>query len=157
MDYWNSQNGGYNNQNNGYGNQNNSWNNGYNNNNIYGSYNNAGYPVRQKTSGFSIASLTLGIASIVTCCFGVLSIPLGALSILFAILSRRKNSGMPGMSIAGICTSIFGMLLGGFLLFYVMQGIYNPNFREKYLDPLYENAYGMDFEEFMERYGYPID
>lgn len=156
MDYWNNQNNGYNNQNNGYDNQGSGWNNGYNNN-VYGSYNNSNYPVRQKTSGFAIASLILGIASIVTCCLGVFSIPLGALSILFAILSRRKSTGMPGMSIAGICTSIFGMLLGGFLLFYAFEGLYNPDFRSKYLDPLYENAYGMDFEEFMERYGYPID
>lgn len=151
MDYWNDQNNGYNNHNNGYNSLNNSGNNGY------GSYNNADYPVRQKTSGFAIASLVLGIVSIVTCCFGIFSIPLGSLSILFAILSRRKGTGMPGMSIAGICTSIFGMLLGGFLLFYAFEGLYNPDFREKYLDPIYEDAYGMDFEEFMERYGYPID
>lgn len=130
--------------------------NGYNNN-VYSSYNNGSYPVRKKTSGFSIASLILGITSIVTCCFGILSIPLGALSILFAVLSRKKGTGMPGMSIAGICTSICGIILGGFLLLYALEGLYNPNFREQYLDPLYENAYGMDFEEFMERYGYPID
>lgn len=138
MDYWSNQNNEY-------------------NNNGYGSYNTSGYPIRSRANGFAIASLILGIASIVTCCFGLFSIPLGALSILFAVLSRKNRTGMPGMSIAGIVTSVFGMLLGGFMLFYAFEGLYNPDFREKYIDPMYEDAYGMDFEEFMERYGYPIE
>jgi hypothetical protein len=132
------------------------YNNGYDNINTgFNSYNN--YPVRRKTSGFEIASLILGIASIVTCCFGIFSIPLGALSILFAILSRRKREGMSGMSIAGIVTSIIGIILGGSLLFCAVQAVYNPDFREKYIDPAYEQTYGMSMEEFMQYYGYSFE
>jgi hypothetical protein len=128
-------------------------------------YNNAGpdyngynsYPARRKTSGFEIASLILGIASIVTCCFGIFSIPLGVLSILFAILSRGKDKKMSGMSIAGICTSVAGIILGGLLCICAAEAVYNTDFREKYIDPAYEQTYGMTMEEFMQRYGYSIE
>jgi hypothetical protein len=124
----------------------------YNNvNPDYDGYNS--YPTRRRTSGFEIASLILGIASIVTCCFGIFSIPLGALSILFALLSRGKDKHMSGLGIAGICTSVAGIILGGTLCFIAAEAVYNADFRAKYIDPVYEQTYGMTMEEFLERYG----
>jgi hypothetical protein len=119
-----------------------------NTNNTYG-----GYSVRRKTNGFEIASMVMGILSIITCCFGIFSLPLGALGILFALLSRRKGSSMSGLSITGIVTSVIGMLLGILIILGAILTLSNSDFREKYIDPVYEQTYGMDFEEFMEYYG----
>jgi len=60
--------------------------------------------------GFSSAALVLGILSLVLCCCCYASIPLGALGILFAILSKR-DSLMPGRSRAGLGLSIAGLCL----------------------------------------------
>lgn len=61
-------------------------------------------------NGFASAALVLGILSLVLCCCCYISIPLGALGILFAILSRQ-DSQMPGRSRAGLGLSIAGLCL----------------------------------------------
>lgn len=117
----------------------------------------------RSTDGFAVASLICGILSLVLCCSAFLSLALGALGILFAVLSNRKGKAMPGMSIAGISTAIVGMLLG-FLMscYYIFAAMLpgmlrQPEFRDR-MDSLYEDAYGMDMNEFMERfYGMDLD
>ena len=113
----------------------------------------------RSVNSFAVASLIMGVCSIVLCCLGIFSIPMGGLGILFAILSRRKRKGMPGMGIAGMCTSILGLLFGLFFLIYVVfiSAIMEDPDSRHMLDPLYEQTYGMDFEEFMEYYGYYFD
>ena len=64
----------------------------------------------QRPSGFATASLVCGILSLVLCCTGILGIPAGALSILFAVLSKRKGESLSGMSIAGIVSAPSGRL-----------------------------------------------
>lgn len=133
-----------------------------NNQNQYGSQNqNNGYIQynnnRNSSNNFAIASMICGIISIVLCCTVVLSLPFAALSILFAVLSRRKNVSMPGMSIAGIVTSIMSLLFTLFMVVYVLVQLpimlNDPVFRNQ-LDYTYEEMYGMDFDEFWEYYGY---
>lgn len=130
----------------------------YNSQNQFNSpYNDA--PQERSANGFAIASLILGIASIVLCCSGILSIITGALSILFAILSRRKNKKMPGMSVGGIVTSIFGLLFGIIALVYwifIFALMEDPELRQR-IDPIYEETYGMTFEEYMETMGVYFD
>ena len=66
---------------------------------------------------------------------------------------------MSGMSIAGICTSIFGMFFGLIFLIYMIfcvALVEVPELRST-MDPLYEQAYGMTFEEYMEYMGTPLD
>jgi uncharacterized membrane protein YdjX (TVP38/TMEM64 family) len=60
---------------------------------------------------------------------------------------------MSGLGIAGICTSVAGIILGGTLCFIAAEAVYNADFRAKYIDPVYEQTYGMTMEEFLERYG----
>ena len=43
---------------------------------------------------FTVASLVLGICSLASICTAILPLPLGALGILFAILSYRKGRQM---------------------------------------------------------------
>lgn len=86
----------------------------------YGQANNGysstgGYqPQNGKTpaSPMAIASLVMGILSLVLCCcIGIGGIVLGALGIIFAILSRKGKS-METMAKVGLGLSITGVVLG---------------------------------------------
>ncbi len=109
--------------------------------------------------GFALASMIFGVSSILLCCTGLLPLPLGALGTLFAILSRRRAKPMSGMGAAGMVTSIIGMVMGIVIIAYLAAMVamaFNPDTRP-YLDRIYQNAYGMTFEEFMEYVGYPLE
>ncbi|MBQ8565954.1 MAG: DUF4190 domain-containing protein [Clostridia bacterium] len=65
-----------------------------------------------KENGYNIASLVLGILSIVCCCtYGVFSIIAGVLAIVFFVISKNKGTSN-GMALAGLICAIFGILLG---------------------------------------------
>lgn len=100
----------------------------------------------EKMSGFSIASMVCGIISIILCCTGILSLPLGALGILFAVLSHRRGKSMPAMSLTGIILSCFGIALGLFMLVFTFYTIMtDPEFRDTY-EEYYEDYYDdLDF------------
>lgn len=69
-------------------------------------------PATPKDNGFNIASLVLGILSIVCCCtYGVFSIIAGVLAIVFFVISKNKGTSN-GMALAGLICAIFGILLG---------------------------------------------
>ena len=73
-------------------------------------------PPKGHAKGYSIASLSLGIAAILAscccCCLYFAGGICGILAIVFAILARRDNGGkMPGMAIAGLILGIVGILL----------------------------------------------
>lgn len=57
--------------------------------------------------GFSIASVVCGILSITLGCCS-LSLPFGAMGIIFAVLCRRKNKPMNSNCRLGLYLSIFG-------------------------------------------------
>ena len=76
----------------------------------------------KKTPGMAIASLVLGIVSIVTgCCIYYLSIPCAILAIVFGVIVLRKNEGGRGMCIAGIICGAVGILLS--ILLIIFAGI----------------------------------
>ncbi len=113
----------------------------------------------RSTHAFALASMIFGITSILLFCTGLLPLPLGALGMLFAILSRRRAKPMSGASVTGMVTSLIGMALGIVIMAYLAAMVsmaLNPATRH-YLDPIYQNAYGMSFEEFMEYVGYPVE
>lgn len=63
-------------------------------------------------SGFAVASLVMGILSLLlACCSGIGGIAAGALGIIFAILSR-KGQPMESQAKIGMGTSIAGLALG---------------------------------------------
>jgi predicted membrane protein len=88
--------------------------------------------------------MVCGIASVTLCCTGVLSLPLGALGILFAILSRRLGKSMSPASIAGIvlsCTGIvFGLMTCGYLVYMILT---DSDYRKAF-----EDSYEYYFEEY---------
>lgn len=104
----------------------------------------------RKGSGCAIASLVLGILSLVLCCvggglFGIIGVVLGIISIC------RKESGR-GMAIGGLVTSGIGLLLGIFMLveiLAVVAGLGNLSEQD------WEDIRDAVFEE-LEKEGYDI-
>lgn len=111
--------------------------------------NRGGLPNASRTCG--IISLILGILSVTTCCLGYLCIPVGALGIIFAILSRRLGKQLPPPSITGLTLSIIGIVMGIIMLvFTIYYTITNPLFWEQtqQIQELYEELYGIELEEY---------
>ena len=74
---------------------------------------------KPKTIGFSVASMVLGILSVICCCMGWSGLILGALAIVFSIVSRKVLGYFDGMSIAGLIVGIFGLCFGALIVFIV--------------------------------------
>ena len=71
--------------------------------------------MENKKSGLSVASLTLGIISIILFGFWYIALPAGILSLIFGTKGIKKSGSK--VAKAGIITSIVGLSL--FLLYYV--------------------------------------
>lgn len=114
----------------------------------------------KKLNGFSIASMVCGIISLVCCCAG-LGLPLGALAILFAILAYRKGKSMDSMSISGIATGIFGMIMGLVFIIYVLFSyisVWEDPYFQREMYESFEEIYGEDYADMMgELYGFDMD
>lgn len=65
----------------------------------------------EEKKGLSIASMVLGIISVVLFCFAYISIPCSILAIIFGFVG--KNKGGKGMAIAGIVLGIIAIVLYG--------------------------------------------
>lgn len=99
---------------------------------------------------FAIASLVLGMLSVTVGCCGI-SLPLGALGILFALLVRRKGRPLESTARTGLTLSIIGFIMGIFLaictLVFIPLLMQNDAYREWF------NTYfrvGTDFDEYLE-------
>ena len=96
-----------------------------------GSWNNAGYQDinRQGSSkstfspsGFSIASLVLGILSLVCCCFWYVSGIFAVLGLIFSIIVLVKHKPGKGLAIAGLICSAIGLIIAvimGIMIIYI--------------------------------------
>lgn len=110
----------------------------------------------RKISGFAIASLSCGIASILCCCVG-LGLPLAALAVLFAILNHRKGEHMDAMSITGLITGIIGLVLGIFMFFSSLSLYQDSNFQQGMYGS-FEEIYGEEYADMLaELYGWNLD
>lgn len=117
--------------------------------NQYNSYYTSPVPEPKNVSGFSIASMIFGMMSVLLCCTGVFSVSAGALSILFAILSKRKGKAMPPLSLTGTILSCIGIVMGLSMLVYsVFTFLTDPKFRKAF-----EDSYGEYYQEFY-NYGF---
>lgn len=116
---------------------------------------------KEPHNSFATASVILGICSLVMLCTGVFSIPLGAMGILLAVLSRRARK-MSSVAKTGCTISCFG-LCGGIiitilaylvLIITAMDTIdfsnISPYDTDAYTQKIMENLYGPDYQEFFE-------
>ena len=97
---------------------------------------------------FSIAALICGILSVTLGCCG-LSLPLGALGILFAVLCSRKGKRMNNNCRMGLYLSVFGCIYGVVTVFRQIAVLQDPAYWEQ-LNQMYKNFYGMDLQEMMQ-------
>ncbi len=121
------------------------------------SYQNQGFgmpPQQPEQNGkkYAIASLCLGIATVfftcLCCCLYYVAIVTGILAIVMAFVSKSKNGGkMSGMAIAGLILGILGILF--FLIMVLCEAFV---FTEEFIAEVFEEAYGMPYEDFMESY-----
>ena len=116
--------------------------------------------IRRKNT-FATASLICGILALLTVTTAILPIPLGALSILFAILSHRKGERFCSSQIAGIVTSAIGLVLSAFIVVSVFAMLptmlKTPEYRDQ-LNKMSEQLYGESFDDMMEElYGLDLD
>lgn len=148
----------------GYGNpsgyeQNNWQNSGFQSNYYYGgqNYQSPGKPA----SGFSIASLVMGIISLLMVCCGI-SYVFGALGIIFAILSRTSGRKMDSQASIGLGLSIAGSVIGIIVLVVYLAGNYSyiassleniENYQQYYYDDSMDDFYGYDdYGDYFEDY-----
>lgn len=70
-----------------------------------------GYRPYRTANAFETASMTLGIASILSCTYFFLSFPLGALAITFALLSRGGKMEFGSKATVGLILGIVGLIV----------------------------------------------
>ncbi len=116
-------------------------------------------PPATRRNPFTIASLVLGICSLLTICTAILPLPLGALGILFAVLSYRKGRRMDPMAVAGLATSCLGLafsvVIYGGVLSMMPAMLRDPEYRDM-LNRYSESMYGVSYDDLFER-AYGID
>ena len=104
-------------------------------------------------NAFAIAAMILGMCSLATLCIIFPPIPLGALGILFVILSKRTGKKLQSTAITGLVTSLAGIILSIFMLVALFAFSFNmlkPENRDQ-LNEQFEQIYGMDYEEYMKQ------
>ena len=67
----------------------------------------------KRKSGMPVASLSLGIVSIVTALFWYITLPTGVLAIIFGAISAKKLGSKLGK--AGLITGIVGLAMFAFI------------------------------------------
>lgn len=107
--------------------------------------------------GFGIASMVLGIISLVLFCTCI-NIPLAIMAIIFGVIHINRKVGSIGFSIAGIVTSIISVILTVVMVVVLyIAGVnssawfYTTPF-EDFVDD-YGDDYYDDYHDFFDQYG----
>ena len=79
-------------------------------------------PQNNESKGLAIASMVLGIVSLVLSCVWYVSIPAAIVGIILGVMHNKKN-GKCGMSTAGIACSIISLVLTVLLLVLAAVGL----------------------------------
>ncbi|ADL52762.1 DUF4190 domain-containing protein [Clostridium cellulovorans] len=72
-------------------------------------FNQNGY--QNESKGLAIASMILGIVSVVTSCLWFVAGPCGLIGLILGIVSKVKKQGGSGFSTAGIILSVIGLII----------------------------------------------
>ncbi|WP_052431114.1 DUF4190 domain-containing protein [Robinsoniella peoriensis] len=98
-----------------------------------------------ESNSFSTAAMILGIISLVTSCCLYISIPVGAIGIILALLSKGSSTRMDSRSKTGLGISIAGIGISVFMIIAVLVSntyMGNTTFEKMYQD--YLDYYGYD-------------
>lgn len=77
--------------------------------------------VTQESKGLSIASMVLGIISVVLFCIWYISIPCAILAIIFGIVGMKK--GGKGMGVAGLVLGIVALAILAIVYLLAIAGV----------------------------------
>lgn len=102
-----------------------------------------GRPQQQPSSnGLASAALICGIISLCTICCFYLSIPVAALSILFALLSKGYNIQMNNQARTGMILALLALVISAVLIVFALS----TGNVQKTIDQYYKNySYSYDF------------
>ena len=104
--------------------------------------------------GMAIAALITAIAStVLSCCTCGLSIIGLIVAIVLAIVAKKRAGGkMPGQALAALIISIVALALLRLIfgLIFLTEGLAYLEDPQAYMDNLFQDTYGMTYEEFME-------
>lgn len=104
---------------------------------------------KKPVNGFAIASMVIGILSLVLCCCSeYLGLILGILAIIFAVIAKKQ--GPSGMATAGLICGIIALVLSAVA---IILGFLAASF----LKDVIPNFADMDYEEMMEYYSDLLD
>lgn len=109
---------------------------------------------------FTTASLILGFLSVTVGWIG-LALPLGALGVLFALLTYRRKKPMSGPAKTGLILSCAGGILGAALLllarfaapYLLQQQLKDEAYRQQFeaiYNAVLRDSLGMDFEDYLD-------
>ncbi len=91
-----------------------------------------GQPPKQKSVGFSVASLILGIFGLLCCCLGPVSLLIGLLGLIFALVGRSQNGSFDALSISGLICSIIALALSAYMTVSMFLTLSDPTFWAEY-------------------------
>lgn len=110
-------------------------------------------------NGMEAASLILGILSLISSLFFYVSIPFGAMGVLFALLSKGKEKRTSGRARAGLLVSATGLLLSLILtvvIFFSARDLMaTPEFQqilEEYMEYYYGDEESEDIDDFLDEF-----
>jgi hypothetical protein len=93
---------------------------------------------KTKTMFWSVMSLVFGIASVALSIFGWVALSLGALAVIFAVVSRIKLGYFDAKTIVGMMLGIFGIVFG------VVMVVWNSIFSENLFSAVFEKGNGVN-------------
>jgi len=100
-------------------------------------YTNSNY--NQVTDKYELIGLIFGILSIVCCCCGGFSLPLGVVGIVFSTMAKKNNSTLSNLGVAALICSIIGTILASMLLLYHIIGIITAGGVNGYIEDIEKN------------------
>ena len=84
-------------------------------------------PMDSTAKGMSIASLILGIVSIVCCCAYYIGITFSIVGLILGILAKKRITGKSSLALAGIITSSIGLAVSVIWLIIMIVAIVAGN------------------------------
>lgn len=105
------------------------------NNQPYQQPNNTGGNQEKKPISLAVASMVLGICSLVFYCVWFIAIPAAIVGVILSILSlKNSKNGGRGMAIAGLVTSIISIVLAVIVIIAYFSGISDVQYKYYYDD-----------------------
>ena len=95
----------------------------------------------KKNSGMAVASMVLGIVSIIISCFYYLALPAAIVGLVLGIISIKGGKGGKGMAIAGIIMCSISILIGILLIVSCAAVVNNFGDFESLFESIYDGSY----------------